>query len=162
MWRERRPVSHQPSSLSVFCSFCRTLPLYHSQGTTGITYRNACRACASCCDAFRNWRYPLLRGCQSRSSVSAVPSRQMCGVLILNGDCHSNCQYMRKVRSEQSGSIPRDAVTLVEVGKGQSSSGRCWCWNFEQWAALSCLANGRCGWCGPLSEEGAAPASTLR
>lgn len=137
---------------------CRTLPLYLSQGTTGMTYRNACTACASCCDAFRSWRYPLLYGCQSRSSVSAVPSRQVCGVLILNGDYHSDCQYVCTACAEWSGSIPRDAVTLVEVGKGLSSSSRCWCWNFEQWAALGCWANGSCGRSGALSEEGAAPA----
>jgi len=89
---------------------CRTLPLYLSQGTTGMTYRNACRACASCCDAFRNWRYPLLHGCQSRSSVSAVPSRQMCGVLILNGGYHSNCQYVCAARA---GWVAAYLVTLL-------------------------------------------------
>jgi hypothetical protein len=89
------------AEFSILCLLvCRTLPLYLSQGTTGMTYRNACRACASCCDAFRNWRYPLLRGCQSRSSVPAVPSRQVCGVLILNGGYHSNCQYVCAARSE--------------------------------------------------------------
>lgn len=34
------------------------------------TYRNACRACASCCGAFRNWRYPSLYRSQSPSSRS--------------------------------------------------------------------------------------------
>ena len=52
--------------------FCRIVPLYLSHGPTGMTYRNACRACASCCDAFRNWRYPSLYRCQSRCSVAAV------------------------------------------------------------------------------------------
>lgn len=86
------------AEFSVRCLLvCRTLPLYLSQGTTGRTYRNACKERASCCDAFRNWRYPSLRGCQSRCSVSVVPSRQVCGVLILDGVYRSNCQYVGAV-----------------------------------------------------------------
>jgi hypothetical protein len=33
-----------------------------------ITYRNACRACASCYGAFRNWKYPSLYRSQFRGS----------------------------------------------------------------------------------------------
>lgn len=112
MWRERRPevplAKFSVHSLLV----CRTLPLYLSQGTTGKTYRNACRACASCCDAFRRRRYPWLHGCQSRCAGLAVPSRQVCGVLILM-DYRKNCQYQCATPFGMGGSIPLEAVGLV-------------------------------------------------
>lgn len=106
MWRERRPAVTL-AKFSVRCLLvCRTLPLYLSQGTTGKTYRNACTACASCCDAFRSWKYPWLYGCQSRCSVAVVPSGQVRGVLILNGDYRNNCQYVGAIFTGRSGSIP--------------------------------------------------------
>jgi hypothetical protein len=35
---------------------------------SGVTYRNACRACASCYGAFRSWKFPSLYRGQSRSA----------------------------------------------------------------------------------------------
>jgi hypothetical protein len=46
-----------------------------------VTYRNACRACASCCGAFRSWKFPSLCRSQSRSSVFGCG--WVCGVLIV-------------------------------------------------------------------------------
>jgi hypothetical protein len=69
MWRDRRPIrvcqskfpstSLNSSNLKSQCHLPRV-----------ITYRNACRACASCYGAFRNWKFPSLYRGQSRSSAS--------------------------------------------------------------------------------------------
>lgn len=64
MWRERRPVG----TTSAICpSLLDALPS-STEPFLGITDRNACRECASCCGACRSWRYPSLW----RSSVSIV------------------------------------------------------------------------------------------
>lgn len=55
-----------PYSVSPYSSVLRAAlisGLYSALNPTSgecLTYRNACRACASCCGACRSWRYPSL------------------------------------------------------------------------------------------------------
>ena len=50
------PSSHQWATINHSVEGCRSL-------VRGRTNRIVGRACASCCDAYRSWRYPSLSGC---------------------------------------------------------------------------------------------------
>lgn len=94
-------------------SLCPCLRISNASIQEDITYRNACRACASCCGAFRNWRYPSLYRSQSRSSwlrVRVGVRRTHFGWgLKRNRQCPVIYTAIRE-------GIPGDAVVSIEGG----------------------------------------------
>jgi hypothetical protein len=87
IWRDRRPeyssVSAQSPSHALPQYPSRIRSSFASPSGLDITDRNDGTKCASCCGAFRSWKFPWLFDCQSMLSESVVYC-EVRNVLILN------------------------------------------------------------------------------